>query len=175
MYTSSKQKREYVKEMNSYKQFFAIAMFSLVIFLMFVYSNKCLATKVCGLTLLDQLVRKEVTMTLPQATISVEVADTKESRELGLSGRSGIHDNQGMLFTFPVPGRYGFWMKDMNFPIDMVWINNQGLVVYVAENAKPEDYPARYVNDAAASYVLEIGSGKAKTYGLYLGSKVVMK
>ncbi len=55
-------------------------------------------------------------------TFDVAVADTLVKRDRGLSGREPLLVNQGMYFIFPVALSYGFWMKEMNFPIDIVWI-----------------------------------------------------
>jgi len=54
--------------------------------------------------------------------IKVDLALTPETQEKGLSGRSGLKDDEGMLFVFEKPDKYSFWMKDMNFPIDIIWM-----------------------------------------------------
>ena len=158
--------------LHTHKKFISIVSLLVIFLAILSYLPKCIATEVCGSTKVEQLIRKEVTITAPRGGISVEVVDTPEARELGLSGRTGIHNNDGMLFVFPSSGRFGFWMKDMNFPIDMVWINKQGVIVHIVENAKPEDYPAKYVNAPEALYVLEIGTGQARSHGMYLGVKL---
>ena len=148
--------------------------FLLAIVLCFVFLSlyKCNSTKVCRPMFLENIVRDKVVITFPGGKIEALVADTKESREEGLSGRSGLSDGEGMLFDFGISGKFGFWMKDMLFPIDMIWINNNGIIVNIVENALPEDYPKTYINNPPASYVLEIGANKAREYGLFLGSKV---
>jgi uncharacterized membrane protein (UPF0127 family) len=77
-----------------------------------------------------------------------------------------------MLFIFDKPGKYGFWMKDMLFSIDMVWVSEDGLVVNVERNVTPESYPKAFINTIDAKYVLEVDKGSAATYGMYIGSKV---
>jgi uncharacterized membrane protein (UPF0127 family) len=78
-----------------------------------------------------------------------------------------------MLFVFEKEGRYGFWMKDMQFPIDIVWISSSGLVVQIVEHARPEDYPdTTYINTIAAAYVLELREGDIARYGIKVGSRV---
>jgi uncharacterized membrane protein (UPF0127 family) len=79
-----------------------------------------------------------------------------------------------MLFIFEKPGRYGFWMKDMLFPLDIIWINQNGIVVNVERGVTPETYKEKkiYINQADASYVLEINAGLSEKFGLYIGSKV---
>lgn len=155
--------------MHQHKNIAYIAVSMLLIFVALIYLPRCATMEVCGHPAIDTLVRKHATITTPKGTIDAEVADTPESRELGLSGRKGIALTKGMLFVFPNSSRYGFWMRDMLFPIDMVWINKQGVVVHTVENAKPEDYPAKYVNSADALYVLELGAYQAQANGIYLG------
>jgi uncharacterized membrane protein (UPF0127 family) len=136
------------------------------------YGFRCLVTKMCESVIIDKFVRHDVTLLMPKGALNVEVVDTAASRELGLSGRPSMNDDEGMLFVFDVPGRYGFWMKDMLFPIDMVWINGNGIVVSIERNVTPESYPKAYINQSDASYVLELGAGRAEVFGLYMGSKI---
>ena len=140
-----------------------------VVLIVLNYLPRCLVTKLCGSPSVDRLVRKTSVIETPRGTIVAEVADTQESQERGLSGRNSIEEGRGMLFVFPYPGHYGFWMKDMNFPIDMIWINASGTVVYMVENARPESYPAQYINKPDASYVLEIGAEESTKQGIFLG------
>ena len=117
-------------------------------------------------------VRHDIVLTLPQGKLFTEVAHSPRARELGLSYREAIGDNEGLLFVFDRPGRYGFWMKDMEFPLDLVWINDNGIVVSIERGITPDTYPKAFINQSEARYVLEINSGMAEKFGLYLGSKV---
>ncbi len=145
------------------------------------YGYTCIGHKVCKSALVEGLVRHDKEIIAPQGTIEVEVVDTSRSRALGLSGRKGLGDDEGMLFVFEAPGRYGFWMKDMLFPLDIIWINQNGVVVHIERNATPESYtdnpdkPQTFINTPDALYVLEVKAGKAETYGLYLGTKVTIE
>ena len=58
-------------------------------------------------------------------TLQVDLALTDEEKARGLSGRESLDEDEGMLFVFDVPGNYGFWMKDMNFAIDIIWLNEK--------------------------------------------------
>jgi uncharacterized membrane protein (UPF0127 family) len=136
------------------------------------YGFRCLVTKVCSVTVIDKFVRHDVTILMPKGALEAEVVDTPASRELGLSGRPQMGDDEGMLFVFDVPGRYGFWMKDMKYPLDIVWINENGIVVNIERGLTPDTYPKAYTNQSDSSYVLEINSGTSERFGLYLGSKV---
>ncbi len=145
------------------------------------YGYRCVGRKICGATILDQTVRSEASIVAPNGVkLSLEIADTPESREQGLSDRNGIHDNDGMLFVFDEPGKYAFWMKDMYFPIDMVWVNEDGVVVHVENNVSPDTYflskpPRVFVNGPQASYVLELKAGEAEKDGMYLGTHLIFE
>jgi len=87
------------------------------------------------------------------------VSDTDELREKGLSGFSGLKDNQAMLFIFPEPGLYGFWMKNMLFPIDIMWLDSDFNVVYLEKNVSPDTYPKSFFPVEPAKYVVEFTAG----------------
>lgn len=64
-----------------------------------------------------------------------------------------------MLFVFAEAEQYSFWMKDMNYPIDIVWIDANRQVVAITENATPESYPLKFTPPVPVKYVLEVRSG----------------
>jgi uncharacterized membrane protein (UPF0127 family) len=99
------------------------------------------------------------------------VSDTEALRQRGLSDRASLGQGEAMLFVFPAAERSGFWMKDMNFPIDMVWIGDDLRVVTVKADALPSSYPEAYFPDAPARYVLEIPAGDAAKFGIVPGGK----
>lgn len=111
------------------------------------------------------------------ALFHTEVVSDQESRERGLSGRAGLPENGGMLFLFPEAGSYSFWMKDMRFPIDIVWIAS-GTVVFIAERVPPprtlEESPAVVTPTSAADMVLEVQSGSVHRFGIVVGSSVTI-
>lgn len=151
--------------------------FGIVLLVVLAYGYRCGLQEVCGTSFIERVIRSEKVIMLPQGQIYAEVADTQASREQGLSGRSKLAEDEGMLFVFDFPGKYGFWMKDMNFPIDMVWISQDGTVVHIEREVSPATYfdfhpPQTFVNTPNAKYVLEMASGASEKYGLYLGTKV---
>jgi uncharacterized membrane protein (UPF0127 family) len=105
--------------------------------------------------------------------MEVQIADTVKTRADGLSGRDHLEDNQGMLFIFPYSGKHGFWMKDMNFNLDIIWIKDNK-VVGISENVQKPDtknwtsletvYPPEDVN-----MVLEVNSGFSQTNEVKIG------
>ena len=99
----------------------------------------------------------------------LEVADTNALRKQGLSGRDGLMPNEGMLFIFPSKGTYGFWMKDMRFPIDIVWLDDAYRVVDVRERVEPDSYPMVFRPDVSTRYTVELSSGFFAKHGLAKG------
>jgi len=104
--------------------------------------------------------------------VSVEVVATEEARVNGLSGRTRLPENQGMLFVFGEPGIYSIWMRKMKFPIDVFWINSEGVIVDMWENAQPSSYPNVFEPSAEASYIVEVVAGFADLYNLEIGDTV---
>ena len=143
-----------------------------ILFFGSMYGFRCFVYKMCDVEMVTKYIRDDVTILMPKGAIQVEVANTKASRELGLSGRPSMGDDEGLLFVFDKPGKYGFWMKDMNFQLDLIWINQNGLVVDIERKLTPDSYPETFINEVDASYVLEINAGLAEKFGLYIGSKV---
>ena len=111
------------------------------------------------------------TIQLKGQTIRVSVTDTGASRERGLSGRRALAQDEGMLFVFPKDGKYAFWMKDMHFPIDILWLAADGGVVYMAQNVSPDSFPRTFRPDVLARYVLELPAGYAKEYNITIGDR----
>jgi uncharacterized protein len=109
-------------------------------------------------------------------SISFELADDPLEKQKGLSGRLLIEENQGMLFPFQVPDFPTFWMKDMNFPIDIVWIKGNEIVDISADvQAQPgvsEQELKVYSPRIPADRVLELKAGWAARNGLKIGDKI---
>ncbi len=104
--------------------------------------------------------------------IKVDLALTSETRARGLSGRAVLKEDEGMLFVFENVDKYKFWMKDMNFPIDIIWIDENQKVVYIQKNATPESYPETFGGEQNSKYVLEVVSGFSEQSDLKEGDKV---
>ena len=104
----------------------------------------------------------------------IEVRDTAEERGLGLMNRENLPQNEAMLFVFEREDIYSFWMKNTLIPLDMVWLDSSGAIVYVQENAVPcrQDPCMSYTPDSVAKYVVEFNAGTAKRYGFREGDRV---
>lgn len=99
---------------------------------------------------------EEGTLILSNKTYRVRIADTEEKRAQGLSGVPSLKKDEGMLFIFPTEGLHSFWMKDMNFALDLVWIDSSWNVASTTKNATPESFPKLFYPPQPVQYVLEI-------------------
>lgn len=109
-------------------------------------------------------------VTVGEQTFQVEVVSVKNDLEKGLGGRDGLCLSCGMLFKFSQPGKYAFWMKDMKFPIDILWIY-EGKIVHLEKNVSPTLVGTLSPAEQADS-VLEINSGKSDEFGFKVGDNV---
>lgn len=105
------------------------------------------------------------------ARFNVEIADTNAERAQGLMNRKKLAASAGMLFVYDAPKRAGFWMKNTLIPLDMIFVDQTGLVTRVHSNAKPLDRTNIDGGDGVA-FVLEINGGLAKRLGIVEGSEL---
>lgn len=101
----------------------------------------------------------------------LEVATTTTEWEKGLSGRKVMAKNKAMLFDFKGSSRQCMWMKDMEIPLDIAWLDQEGRAVKVMENVSPSTYPADYCADDTA-FVLEARSGTFEKHAIKTGTVI---
>lgn len=125
----------------------------------------------------NQKPKENTTVSAGTLSVNADIAATPEARKKGLSGRESLEINRGMLFVFETSGNYPIWMKGMRFPIDVIWIDENKKIVYIAPSALPE--PGKkdselviYKPSANAKYVLEINAGLASANNLQVGDSV---
>jgi uncharacterized protein len=99
------------------------------------------------------------TITLRGHTIKLEIADTAWERAQGLSDRPQLLANRGLLFVYPEAGYPSIWMKDMNFAIDILWLNDNWQIVHQERSVSPSTFPQTFKPKAPARYVLELRGG----------------
>jgi uncharacterized membrane protein (UPF0127 family) len=109
------------------------------------------------------------------AEFNVEIAASNEEKLLGLSGRSSLASSTGMFFIFNYPGNWGIWMKDMNFPIDVLWIDDDFKINHIVEDMAPQSYPQVYKPTSSARYVLELPAGTVKDRGIKIGQSIFLE
>ncbi len=108
-------------------------------------------------------------------SLKIEYATSTAAREQGLGGRESIPSDYGMLFVFPVSDYYGFWMKETLVPLDIYWLNDQGQVIYVAQDVATATYPTVFYPPLPARYVLETRAGFASTHNVATGTPLRLK
>jgi uncharacterized membrane protein (UPF0127 family) len=104
----------------------------------------------------------------------VEVVQTDASRVRGLSGRSDLGTLQGMLFVFDTVDRHQIWMKDMQFPIDAIWIDESLTIVHIDRNLLPASYPQIYKSPVPVKYLIETEAHYADTFNIRIGQTVTL-
>ena len=121
---------------------------------------------------ISDAVYKTKDMPFGDTTIHTLVADTPELRSLGLGGREVLKSGQGMLFIFDTDAPYGFWMKDMKISIDIIWLDSNKKVVYMAQSISPSTYPSSFAPSVPARYVLEVPAGYTVAHNVKIGDHV---
>ncbi len=105
----------------------------------------------------------------------ISVMRSQSELEKGLSGTNSLPEGEAMVFAFPRDSKWGIWMKDMNYPIDIVWLNSDREVVYLVKNAQPSSYPTTiYTPSTASRYVIELPSGTIERTGITVGDPAGM-
>lgn len=104
----------------------------------------------------------------------VEIADDNKERARGLMHRTQMDEDAGMLFLFDRMKVQSFWMKNTRIPLDMLFIDDAGVIVGIAENAEPMTLTSRSVGKPSR-YVLELNAGTSRRRGLAAGQRVTFE
>lgn len=114
------------------------------------------------------------------ATFAIEVADDAAERAQGLSDRESLAENAGMWFAYVDAHQPSFWMRNMRFPIDIIWVDANFTIVDITheapappEDASPSQLPM-YTPNSPIQYVLEINAGLARDLNIEPGAEVTL-
>lgn len=109
--------------------------------------------------------------------VNTEIADEDYERKVGLSGRKYIGDYEGMLFIMDETGFTPFWMKDMFFDLDILFIDEQGFIVDIKEGVEAcgADFCPNILGKSPFKYVLEVKSGFVNINKIGVGSSIVIQ
>lgn len=146
--------------------------FSLFIFLI-------ISIRIINIFKPQKIDRRSGKIRINQSEFTVEIADTEILRTKGLSGRKTMLKDTGMLFIFPTSGIYNFWMKEMHFPLDFIWIN-QNKIVDITENVAspspntPDNQLTIYNPKMAVDKVLELNVGAIQSSNAKIGDIVYL-
>ena len=110
------------------------------------------------------------TLTVNNIKVDLMVANDEISKEKGLGDRDSIPENASMLFIFDKPEKYGIWMKDMKFNIDIVWLNSEKKIVHIEKNVSPDTYPDVFFPPEDSLYIMEFNGGFSDKNMLSVGN-----
>jgi hypothetical protein len=133
-----------------------------------------------GIVLVNSTPAPSVTLSVNDNTVNVEPVITAEQRAKGLSGRSSLDPNSGMLFVFTKDDKAPtFWMKDMLISLDIIWIKD-GKIIKIDKNVPaptegtPDSKLNTYSAGASVDYVLEVNSGFTDSHSIKVGDTVTV-
>jgi uncharacterized membrane protein (UPF0127 family) len=120
-------------------------------------------------------------MTVGDVPVQASVADTLTERMKGLSNTPYLPTNVVKLFAFGTPGSHSIWMKDMNYPIDIIWADEDGMIVHIEENVSPITYDRNEPNSSKtfaspvpAWYVVETNAGFIAQHEIEIGARITL-
>jgi uncharacterized protein len=118
--------------------------------------------------------KKVTQVQLNDQVFKVQIAKTDQEKQIGLSNTKKLPQDQGMLFLFSNPGFYSFWMKEMKFPIDIIYINGNRVTTIIKNALPPSDSVSltTYQPKEKSDKVLEVNAGLADKYNIREGSVI---
>jgi uncharacterized membrane protein (UPF0127 family) len=130
---------------------------------------------VFGQTGQDLELLNKVNITVNDFNLTAAIAVTPEEQSKGLSIKEDLQENEGMIFPYKESKVLAFWMKDMKFPIDILWLDSDKRVVHIEKNLQPCNpfLPCpSFSPDTKAQYVLETVAGLSDRKGIKIGTQV---
>jgi uncharacterized membrane protein (UPF0127 family) len=115
-----------------------------------------------------------VPIVIGSTTAYASVADSMPELIKGLSDTPSLPDTVVKLFAFGSTGKHSIWMKDMNYPIDIIWLDESGTIVHIEENVSPDTYPEPFVSVKPSRYVIETNIGFVASSSLSVGDEVIV-
>ncbi len=121
---------------------------------------------------------RQVNVIVNGVVLVADIAATNEQRTMGLSVKDSLDENEAMLFVFDEEAEHTFWMKNMKFPIDIIWIDSDNTVVHIEHNLQPCSsgvFCPTYKPNDDSLYVLETIGGFAERHDIVKGTTVEFK
>ncbi|MCX9024484.1 MAG: DUF192 domain-containing protein [Candidatus Methanoperedens sp.] len=117
--------------------------------------------------------KSDDTVCFEGSCINTELATTPEERKIGLMNRESLPENMGMLFIFDKEGIYKFWMKNTLIPLDIIWLDENGKIIYIEKNARPCNVPTcpLFGPESSSKYTLEVNGGYTERHKINVGDK----
>lgn len=118
----------------------------------------------------------ETYLLINKSKINIEKAISNQEKTRGLSYRNSLSQDTGMLFVYETPQKYTFWMHEMRFPLDFIWIENNS-VADLHENiphpALTNNIPETVTPKVPVRYILEVNGGWIKKHNIHVGDPVI--
>ena len=135
-----------------------------------------LVVVIAGVVLLLANLQSSQKLSLGSREFNTTILRTTDELRKGLSGTKSLAANHAMVFVFEKDSRWGIWMKDMNYAIDIVWLDNQFKVVHLVQDAQPSSYPETiFTPQENSRYVIELASGTIEGTGVKKGDLVTFR
>lgn len=115
-----------------------------------------------------------VPIMIGSVTVQASVADTLSTRIKGLSGTPFLPEHVVKLFAFGAEGSHSIWMKDMSYPLDIIWVAKDGEIVHIEEGVAPDTYPESFASPTLAWYVIEANAGFVSSSSVSIGDQVIL-
>lgn len=112
------------------------------------------------------------TLQLDGQRYELQVSDTKSQQAKGLGGRASLPTDKGMLFVFDQSVSHCFWMKDMHFAIDIIWLDDRKQVTHIERRITPDTYPHTFCPTQPSRYVIELNAGQADAHHVHKGQQL---
>lgn len=113
--------------------------------------------------------------------VQASIADTLSKRIAGLSDTPYLPRGVVKLFAFGVPGSHSIWMKDMNYPLDIIWANEDGVIVHIEQRVSPATYDSEnprasqtFESPVDAWFVVETNAGFVEEHNIVLGDSIAI-
>lgn len=106
--------------------------------------------------------------------VEASISDDLPERIKGLSDTPFLPSNVVKLFVFGAYGNHAIWMKDMNYALDIIWLNKEGVIVHIEENVTPESFPKSFESREPAWYVVEANAGFVASSSVIVGDTVTL-
>ncbi len=132
---------------------------------LFLISSSCIGAEL----------RRTATIHVNGNPIIVEMVFSQNDQVQGLGGRNLLLSRAGMLFVFPKPDRYGIWMREMRFPLDILWFSADRRVIYFLRNIQPDTFPQIFYPPSAALYILELNAGSIDKMQIKEGQTMILQ
>lgn len=113
-------------------------------------------------------------MKMGDVLVEASIASSAMDRARGLSGTPYLPNVVVKLFIFDFDGTHSFWMKDMNYPIDILWADSEGKINYIEHNVHPSTYPEIFIPPTPARYVVETVAGFSELHNINEGSYLML-